>query len=61
VWATVSPYLNGSYIGFMPERGEKAVAAIYPEATRARLAEIKRRYDPENLYNQNQNIEPAAH
>ncbi len=61
VWATVSPYLNGSYIGFMPERGEKAVAAIYPPATRARLAEIKRRYDPENLFNQNQNIEPAAH
>jgi FAD/FMN-containing dehydrogenase len=60
LWATVSPFLRGAYGNFMPDRSEKSVAAIYPPATRARLAEVKYRYDPENLFNQNQNITPAV-
>lgn len=60
VWTTVSPHLTGAYSNFMMQNGEKAVRAIYPPATRARLAEIKYRYDPENLFSQNQNIVPVA-
>ncbi|HYI32833.1 MAG TPA: BBE domain-containing protein, partial [Glaciibacter sp.] len=60
LWASVSPYLKGAYGNFMTESGETAVAAIYPPETRARLAEIKYRFDPENLFNQNQNILPVA-
>jgi FAD/FMN-containing dehydrogenase len=32
----------------------------YPDATWQRLAEIKRRYDPDNVFRLNQNIAPAA-
>ena len=31
----------------------------YPAATYARLAEVKRLYDPTNLFRYNQNIEPS--
>jgi FAD/FMN-containing dehydrogenase len=35
------------------------VRAAYPGATWDRLAAIKRRYDPTNLFRLNQNIPPA--
>jgi FAD/FMN-containing dehydrogenase len=46
------------YVNFMPddesERVEKAYGANY-----WRLAEIKRHYDPDNLFRVNHNIRPA--
>ncbi len=56
---TAAPFAMGSvYVNFMPEdendRIEKAYGANY-----RRLAEIKRRYDPDNLFRVNQNIGPS--
>jgi FAD/FMN-containing dehydrogenase len=39
--------------------GNQGVRRAYPPATLDRLAEIKRRYDPDNLFRGNLNVEPA--
>jgi FAD/FMN-containing dehydrogenase len=48
----------GAYAGFLGTATEGDVAAIYPMPTRQRLAEVKRKYDPGNLFSQNFNIRP---
>jgi FAD/FMN-containing dehydrogenase len=49
----------GGYVGFLGEEDEETVRAAYPGATWDRLRELKRRYDPENLFRLNHNIPPA--
>ena len=49
---------GGAYAGFLSEEDSAQVRRAYPETTWARLAELKRRYDPENLLHRNQNITP---
>jgi FAD/FMN-containing dehydrogenase len=50
---------GGAYVGFLADEGEERVRAAYPGSTWDRLAEIKARYDPDNLFRLNQNIPPA--
>ena len=50
---------DGAYVNFVGDEGEARVRAAYPGGTYERLAEIKRRYDPDNLFRLNQNIPPA--
>jgi FAD/FMN-containing dehydrogenase len=50
---------TGAYVNFVGDEGEARVRAAYPGATWDRLAEIKARYDPTNLFRLNQNIPPA--
>ena len=50
---------HGAYVNFVGDEGEARIHDIYPDATYRRLAEIKRRYDPSNLFRLNQNIKPA--
>ena len=40
-------------------KATERVRAAYPGATWDRLAAIKRRYDPENLFRRNQNVPPS--
>jgi len=49
----------GAYVGFLADEGEDRVRAAYPGATWERLAGIKARYDPDNLFRLNQNVPPA--
>ncbi len=51
---------DGAYVGFLADEGEERVRAAYPGPTWDRLREIKRRYDPENVFRLNQNIPPAG-
>ena len=51
---------SATYVNFMADEGEDAVATAYAAATWARLREIKRRYDPDNVFRLNQNIPPVA-
>jgi FAD/FMN-containing dehydrogenase len=51
---------DGAYVGFLGDEGEERVRAAYPGPTWDRLAAVKARYDPDNLFRLNQNIPPAA-
>jgi FAD/FMN-containing dehydrogenase len=51
---------SGAYVGFIGDEGESRIREAYPGATWDRLAAIKRRYDPSNLFRLNQNIPPAT-
>jgi len=59
----IAPYSSrgGGYLNYMgrDEPLERVEAAFGAEKF-ARLREGKRRYDPDNLFRQNQNIPPAA-
>jgi FAD/FMN-containing dehydrogenase len=50
----------GAYVNFLAEEGPARIHDAYPEATYRRLAEIKKRYDPDNVFRLNQNIAPAS-
>jgi hypothetical protein len=49
----------GAYVGFLGDEGEARIRDAYPGPAWDRLAEIKGRYDPTNLFRLNQNIPPA--
>jgi FAD/FMN-containing dehydrogenase len=49
---------RGMYSNFIADEGREGVHAAYPGETYERLAALKRRYDPENLFRRNHNIEP---
>ena len=55
-WEALHPYsAGGAYVNFMMEEGQERVQATYRDNYR-RLAEIKVKYDPNNLFRVNQNI-----
>lgn len=56
----LKPTADGAaYVNFIGDEGEARVRDAYPPATRERLARIKARFDPANLFRLNQNIVPA--
>lgn len=58
--AALDQGLPGAYVNFLGDEGPERVRAAYPRATWDRLAAIKRRYDPDNLFRRNQNVPPAT-
>ena len=56
------PYSSGAYInqvGTEEEEGEEAIQAAYGDNF-LRLAGLKQKYDPTNLFSHNQNIRPQT-
>jgi hypothetical protein len=49
---------RGAYVNFLADEGEERIRAAYPGGTWERLAAVKRRYDPANLFRLNQNVPP---
>jgi FAD/FMN-containing dehydrogenase len=55
----MEPFSDGLYVNFLGDEGPERVISAYGPETYRRLAVLKRRYDPANLFRGNQNIEPA--
>ena len=58
IWGRLAPHVTGAYANFLASATEEDVAAIYPTQTYKRLAAVKRRYDPGNLFARNHNVRP---
>jgi FAD/FMN-containing dehydrogenase len=59
-WNAAHPYsAGGAYVNFLMDEGGERVEATY-RGNYDRLAAIKARYDPENVFRVNQNVAPAA-
>ncbi|MER6315019.1 FAD-binding oxidoreductase [Streptomyces sp. NPDC001581] len=59
LWSALAPHHTGVYSNFLMEEGEGRVEQAYGAQKYRRLRELKRRYDPGNLFRLNQNIPPA--
>jgi len=55
----LEPMSRGVYVNFLGEEGRDRVRSAYGPGTFDRLAELKARYDPTNLFRSNQNVPPA--
>jgi FAD/FMN-containing dehydrogenase len=49
----------GAYVNFLGDDGAERIREAYPGPTWDRLVEVKRRYDPGNLFRRNHNIAPG--
>jgi FAD/FMN-containing dehydrogenase len=60
-WDAMRPYAGGigSYVNFIADADEDRVKASYGAEKYARLAGIKREWDPDNAFHRNANIRPA--
>ncbi|MEO3871036.1 FAD-binding oxidoreductase [Nonomuraea sp. B12E4] len=58
IWKRLAPHVSGAYANFLTSATEDDVAAIYPAETHRRLAEVKRQYDPRNVFARNHNVRP---
>ncbi len=59
-WKAMQPYKRDAvYSNYMQEEGDERARAAYG-SNYPRLAALKRKYDPDNFFRLNQNIQPAA-
>jgi FAD/FMN-containing dehydrogenase len=54
----VEPFASGVYVNALGDEGEEGVQRAYSADKLARLAALKDRYDPENVFHLNHNIRP---
>ena len=52
-------FSSGIYVNVISDPGSEGVGRAYRSGQAIRLAQLKRKYDPENVFHLNQNIRPA--
>ncbi|CAN5616951.1 hypothetical protein BH23CHL5_BH23CHL5_13660 [soil metagenome] len=59
-FAAMQPFASGVYVNYLGVGDEPSrVSDAYAGATHQRLRQVKRQYDPGNLFHRNQNVLPA--
>jgi FAD/FMN-containing dehydrogenase len=58
--AAVEPFASGVYVNDLGDEGEAGIRRAYGAGKLARLAELKDRYDPDNVFHLNHNIRPRG-
>jgi FAD/FMN-containing dehydrogenase len=59
-WTQLGHHFDGLYLSFETDRSPERLREAFPEPMLGRLRELKRRYDPGNLFRDNFNIDPSA-
>jgi FAD/FMN-containing dehydrogenase len=59
LWEDIRSEAKGVYVNLLEAEGENRLREAYTPDTFARLVELKRRYDPTNMFRFNQNINPS--
>lgn len=59
VWDAMAHHFDGSYVSFETDPRPERLTDAYPTATLARLRELKRRYDPEDVFRHNFSVAGA--
>ena len=58
--SAAEPFAQGVYVNFLSDEGEERVRAAYTPEVWDRLVRVKKKYDPKNLFQMNQNIKPSS-
>jgi len=56
--ATMAPHFMGLYLSFETDRSPERIDEAWPKPTLDRLRDLKKRFDPENVFRDNFNISP---
>jgi FAD/FMN-containing dehydrogenase len=58
LWSALESHHTSVYVNFLMDEGEERIRHAYGDAKYERLKDLKRRYDPDNVFRLNQNIPP---
>jgi FAD/FMN-containing dehydrogenase len=58
--AAIEPFSSGVYINALADEGDSGVQRAYGAEQLRRLAELKARHDPDNVFHLNHNIQPRS-
>jgi hypothetical protein len=59
IWSALTPFSRGAYVNMSDDQDEAALKVTYGAEKYARLQRLKAKYDPDNVFNLNQNIAPV--
>ncbi len=59
-WQSVVALGSGTYVNFQGSATAEDLTLAYPPETLGRLTEVRRAYDPDNVFAGNLNIEPQS-